>query len=165
MSRGLRLDLRIFPAAGAALLLLAIIASPAIAGPLPEEFLGKFRGTVTGSVGDIEGDFTLVSQPARSGFLMTWPPNRSAGFEPSDKKNIFHVKLRGRLIEGAPTFWARLEDGELIVYSMQIDSHGGYDIYTYIYAPADDGLDVTVRHLRSGSDPLESTGRLKRYDH
>ena len=146
------------------LALLVAMAAPALADPLPEAFLGKFRGAVTGGAGAAEGEFTLVTKAQRGGFLMTWPPNRSAGFEPSDSKNIFRATLRGRLIEGAPAFWARLEEGRLTVYSMQIDAHGGYEIYTYIFSPENNGLDMVVRHLRSGSQPLESTARLTRYE-
>jgi hypothetical protein len=148
----------------AALLLLALTAAPAGADSLPKEFLGKFRGSVTGGVGEVKGDFVMVSKTKRDGFTMTWPPNNSAGFEAADQKNVFQAPSRGKLIEGAPAFWARLEDGELLVYSMRIDPHGGYDIYTFIYTPVEAGLDLTVRHLRSGSKMLESKARLKRYD-
>ena len=155
------IDLRVRALVWAALL---VAAAPAAADTLPEDFLGKFRGGVTGSVGEVEGDFNMVSGDKRDGFTMAWSPNSSAGFEASDRKNVFHARSRGRLLEGVPAFWARLEDGKLLVYSMQIDSHGGYDIYTFIYTPAADGLDMTVRHLRSGSEPLESRAQLKRYD-
>jgi hypothetical protein len=154
---------RLFCGIGAALTLLVMVVFPACAEALPEEFLGKFQGAITGDVGDLEGNFNLVSQAGRSGFLMSWPPNRSAAFEVSDKPGIFHADFHGRLIEGTPAFWARLEGRKLIVYSMQIDEHGGYDLYSYIYEPVDGGLDLTVRQLRSGSTPLESKGRLKRY--
>ena len=143
---------------------LFMVAAPAAADTLPEEFLGKFRGSVTGNVGEVEGDFNMVSSTRRDGFTVAWSPNNSAGFQASDQKNVFHARSRGRLLEGVPAFWARLADGKLLVYSMQIDSHGGYDIYTFIYIPAADGLDMTVRHLRSGSEPLEASARLKRYD-
>lgn len=155
------IDLRVRALVWATLLM---VATPAAADTLPEEFLGKFRGSVTGSVGEVEGDFNMLSAAKRNGFTMTWSPNGSAGFEASDRKNVFHARSRGRLLEGVPAFWARLEDGKLLVYSMQMDSHGGYDIYTFIYAPTADGLDMTVRHLRSGSEPLEASARLKRYD-
>lgn len=144
--------------------MLLMVAAPAAADTLPEEFLGKFRGSVTGSVGEVEGDFNMMSSAKRDGFTINWSPNKSAAFKASERKNVFHARSRGKLIEGVPAFWSRLEDGRLLVYSMQIDSHGGYDIYTFIYIPAADGLDMTVRHLRGGSEPLESKARLKRYD-
>jgi hypothetical protein len=164
MRRGYRVQWRLFLTVGVALIMLLQVVSPAQADMLPEEFLGKFRGSVTGNVGAVEGDFNMVSQAGRDSFLITWPPSRSAVFETSEEKNVFHAEFRGRLIEGAPTFWARLDGRKLIVYTMQIDRHGGYDIYSYIYEPVNDGLDMTVRHLRSGSAPMESKGRLTRYD-
>lgn len=144
--------------------MLLMVATPAAADPLPAEFLGKFRGTVTSGVGEIEGDFNMVSSAKRGGFSMTWSPNKSAEFQPSKNRNVFKAPDSGRLFEGAPAFWSRLEDGKLIVYAMQIGAHGGYDIYTFIYTPAEDGLDMIIRHLRSGSGPMESSARLKRHD-
>jgi len=144
--------------------MLLMAAAPAAADPLPAGFLGKFRGTVSSSVGEIEGDFNMVSSAKRAGFSMTWSPDKSAEFQPSKQGNVFKAPGSGSLFEGAPALWSRLEDGKLIVYSMQIDAHGGYDIYTFIYTPAEGGLDMIIRHLRSGSGPIESTARLKRYD-
>jgi len=105
----------------------------------------------------------MESEATRDGFTMTWPPNSSAEFEAADRKNVFQAPSRGKLIEGVPAFWARLEDGNLLIYFMRIDSHGGYDIYTYIYTPVEEGLDITIRQIRSGSKMLESKARLKRY--
>jgi hypothetical protein len=156
------IDLRV-PALVLAALLMA--ATPAAAGALPDAFLGKFRGSVTGSVGEISGDFNMVSAAKRNGFTMAWPSNSNTGFEAArDRGNVFHAPSRGKLIEGAPAFWARLEDGKLLVYSMRIDSHGSYDIYTFIYTPAENGLNLTIYHLRSGSEPLESKALLERHD-
>jgi len=148
---------------GAVLLMLALSAAQAHADALPKEFLGKFRGSLSGSVGEIEGDFNMVSAAKRNGFTMTWRPSGLATFQTTNKKNVFHSRVDGKLMEGAPAFWARLSDGELLVYSMRIDPHGGYDIYTFIYTPVEEGLDVTVRHLRRGSGMLESKARLKRH--
>jgi hypothetical protein len=148
-----------------ALAALLLIVAPAAAGSLPDEFLGKFRGSVTGSVGEISGDFVMVSAAKRNGFTMTWPPNSDPEFEAAKgQENVFHAPSRGKLVEGAPAFWARLADGKLLVYAMRIDAHGGYDIYTFIYSPTGNGLNLTIRHLRSGSEPLESKARLERYD-
>jgi hypothetical protein len=156
------IDLRVQALVWAVLLM---AATPAAAGTLPDAFLGKFRGTVTGGVGDIEGDFDMVSAARRNGFTMAWPPNSSADFEAAkDRENVFQAPSRGKLIEGVPAFWARLEDDKLVVYSMRIGSHGGYDIYTFIYMTVENGLNLTIHHLRSGSEPLESKGRLERHD-
>lgn len=144
--------------------MLFMAAAPAAADPLPAGFLGKFRGSLASSVGEIEGDFNMVSSAKRGGFSMAWSPDKSAEFQPSENRNVFKAPDSGRLVDGAPAFWSRLEDGKLIVYSMRIDVHGGYDIYTFIYTPAEGGLDMIIRHLRSGSGPMESTARLKRYD-
>lgn len=156
------IDLRVTALVLAALL---IGPAPAAAGPLPDAFLGKFRGSVTGAAGEISGDFDMVSAAKRNGFTMSWPSNSSTGFKAAkDRENVFLAPSEGKLIEGAPAFWARLEDGKLLVYSMRIDSHGGYSIYTFVYTPVEDGLNLLIYHLRSGSEPLESRARLERHD-
>lgn len=158
---GKRVALRVLAIVWAALL----IGPAAAAGSLPDEFLGKFRGSVTGSAGEVSGDFDMVSAAKRNGFTMSWPPNGSTGFKAAkDRKNVFLAPSEGKLIEGAPAFWARLEDGKLLVYSMRIDSHGGYSIYTFVYTPVEGGLDLLIYHLRSGSEPMESRARLERHD-
>lgn len=164
MGFGIRVGRRLFRYIGLAIAMHSLVAFSAHSEVLSNAFLGKFRGTVSGSVGELDGDFNLVSQEGRGGFLMTWPPSRNADFEPTDNPKVFHAAMRGRMMDGASALWARLDDGKLIVYSMEINEHGGYDIYSYMYEPADDGLDLTVRHLRSGSTPMESKGRLKRYE-
>ncbi len=162
MSCGKWMDLRVTALVLAALL---IGSAPAAAGPLPDEFLGKFRGSVTGGVGGVSGDFDMVSAAKRNGFTMSWPQNSSTGFEAArGRENVLLAPSEGKLIEGAPAFWARLADGKLLVYSMRIDSHGGYDIYTFVYTPVENGLDLLIYHLRSGSEPLESRARLARHD-
>jgi hypothetical protein len=155
---------RIARFAAATLLLLGFFAASAAAQSLPKEFVGKFRGLIISSTGEDEGEFDFVSSASRSGFTLSWTPGNSVVFEATDKKNVFHDRKSGRLLEGAPAFWARLEGSKLIVYATRLDEHGGYDIYTYIYEPTAGGLALAIRHLRSGSEPLESKGRLERYD-
>lgn len=151
--------------AGGALLVLALAAPPAVArGPVPAELQGKFRGTVTGAVGEVSGEFTMVLRGERNGFTMGWPGRDSIEFERSAGDEMFQAAAEGRILDGDPAFWARLADNALIVYAMRIEPHGGYDIYTYIYKPAQNGIDLVIRHLRSGSEPLESKAGLERYD-
>ena len=148
----------------ATLLAFALAAPPAAArGPVPEELQGKFRGLVAGAVSELSGEFTMVLQGERSGFTMGWPGHDSISFQRPRDSKIFQTVAEGRILDGDPAYWARLEDGSLIVYSMRIEPHGGYDIYTYIYTPVEDGVDLVVRHLRSGADSLESKARLERY--
>lgn len=150
--------------AAATLFLLGFFATSSAAQSLPKEFVGKFRGVIISSTGEVEGEFDLVSNASRNGFTLSWTPGDSVVFEATDHENVFHDRNSGRLLEGAPAFWARLEGNKLIVYSTRLDEHGGYDIFTYIYVPAAGGLALAIRHLRSGSEPLESNGRLERYD-
>ena len=149
---------------GATLVAFALAAPAAAArGPIPEELQGEFRGPVTGAIGELSGEFTMVLQGERRGFTMAWPGRDSISFQRPKDSEMFRAVAEGRVLDGDPAYWARLEDGSLIVYSLRIGPHGGYDIYTYIYTPVEDGVDLVVRHLRRGSGSLESKARLKRY--
>ena len=86
------IDLRV---AGLVWVVLLAIAAPAAADTLPEEFLGKFRGSVTGSVGDVEGDFNMASSIKSDGFTMSWSPNNSAEFEMSERKRMSSRPIPG----------------------------------------------------------------------
>jgi len=149
----------------AALLLISLSGAPALAASLPDAFVGKFRGVLTSGTGEVEGDFNMTAKSTRYGFTMSWPTNEDVEFEVTNQKNIFHAQTDGRTIEGAPVRWARLEGSTLVVYSLRIDEHGGYDVDTFIYSPMSNGLTLTMRRLRTGSQPLESTGKLERYGH
>lgn len=149
--------------AGTLMLLLSILLpATAAAQSLPQQFVGKFRGSVAGTAAE-EGDFDMVASNIRGGFTMTWSPGGEVSFEASDRSNLFHAEETGRPFEGEPTYWARLKESKLFVYSMRIDAHGGYDIYTYLYKPVENGLELTIRQLRSGAEPMVSIALLERY--
>ena len=150
---------------GAGVIMFSLAASAAAASrPIPEELRGKFRGTVTGAASEVSGEFTMVLQGERGGFTIAWSGRERIGFQKSPDGKMFRSEAGGRILDGNPAYWARLEGDSLIVYSMRVGFHGGYDIYTYIYTPVEGGIDMLIRQLRSGSEPLESTARLKRYD-
>ncbi len=150
---------------GAGVIMFSLAAPAAAASKtVPEDLQGKFRGTVTGAASEISGEFTMILQGERGGFTITWSGRDRIGFQKSPDGKMFRSEAGGRILDGNPAYWARLEGDSLIVYSMRVGFHGGYDIYTYIYTPAEGGVDMVIRHLRSGSEPLESKARLKRYD-
>ncbi len=140
-----------------------LAATPAWAkGDLPGEFYGKFRGAVA-APGNASGNFSVEIEDRKDGFSVRWQPRISVNFEPAGRPGVFRDSKAGQPMSGDPLYWARMDSGRLIVYSMQLDEHGGYDINSYIYAPNGKGLDLSIRRIKVGGDPVEFTGRLERY--
>lgn len=130
---------------------------------LPGAFAGSFRGAVAGPTGVSSGDFTVVIERHEDSFIVRWPPRRAVEFRAAGRPGVFRTDDEANPLTGETAYWARTDGDSLIVYSMQTDEHGGYDIYNYIYAPADDGLDLVIRRIRGGAEPIESRGRLEKY--
>jgi len=130
---------------------------------LPDALRGKFRGTITGPVGTSGGDFTVVIERTDDGFAVRWPPRQAVTFRAAGRPGVFRTDGNTNPITGETAYWARIDGSTLIVYSMQIDEHGGYDIHNYIYAPAGDAIDLIIRRIRGGAGPVESRGRLEKY--
>lgn len=130
---------------------------------LPDAFDGKFRGTLSDTIAETGGEFTVAISKSDGGFTMTWPPRIAARFEPAGRPGVFKTRGKSQVLDGVPVYWARIEDETLIVYSAQIDDQGGYRIYNFIYTPSGDGLDLVIRHVMTGAEPRISRGKLKRY--
>ncbi len=131
-------------------------------GALPDGYTGKFRGAVA-APGNASGDFTVVIESRGDGFTVRWPPRIAVDFEPADRPGVFRDSDASKPMTGETVYWARLDSGGLVVYSMQLDEHGGYNIASYIYAPAGEGLDLIIRRIKVGGDPVEFSGKLERY--
>lgn len=143
--------------------LLALSGPAQAATGLPDAFPGSFRGAIVGPAGASDGDFTVVIERTGDGFAMRWPPRREVAFQMTDRPGVFRTGDAPNPITGDIAYWARIDNGSLIVYSMQIDEHGGYDIHNYSYTPADGGLDLVIKRIRGGAGPSEYRGRLEKY--
>jgi hypothetical protein len=145
--------------------LIALAHAPAAAwakGALPGEFQGKFRGAVT-APGNSSGKFTVAIESREDGFTVRWPPRIVVDFEPASRPGVFRDSKKSKPMAGDPVYWARIDSGRLIVYSMQLDEQGGYNIGSYIYTPASSGLELTIRRVKAGGAPVEFSGELERY--
>lgn len=144
-------------------------AIPAWHGPayantgLPDALPGSFRGAITGPAGTSSGDFTVVVERTDDGFIVRWPPRQVVEFRAAGRPGVFRTDGAANPLAGKTAYWARIDGNALIVYSMQIDEDGGYDIHNYIYTPAGGGLDLVIRRIRGGAEPIESRGRLEKY--
>jgi hypothetical protein len=147
---------------------LALLAAgpAAFAQPtLPDALDGKFRGTLSGNGGEVDGAFTVTIRKSDGGFSVIWPPRIVARFEPAGRPGVFKTTKDLHILDGEPVYWARVVDQILIIYSAQIDEHGGYHIDNFTYVPAADGLELEVRQVVPGAAPKISSGKLTRYGH
>lgn len=119
-------------------------ASAAMADPLAE-FDGRWRAVEVVSDGiavepqDVVVDLTRVER----GFRLRWfTPTRGieeAAFEPGPSAGVYEVRNRGRSmldifsrpttgnpLRGERLLWARVEDGMLVNYSLELESDGGF---------------------------------------
>lgn len=143
---------------------LVVSAPAALAdGPLPPGLSGEFRGTFDTGTGVRAGDFTVVIEADADRFTVSWPPRSAVTFTPARRPNVFRALGPSNPLHGGIVHWVRIEEGALVVYSMQIDTHGGYDIRDYTYVPIAEGLELTLHRIRSGGDPEVSRARLVRY--
>ena len=131
-------------------------------GALPDGYYGKFRGAVA-APGNASGKFNVAIESREDGFTVRWSPRIVVDFEPAGRPGVFRDSKASEPMSGDPVYWARVDSGGLVVYSMQLDEHGGYDIGSYAYVPVANGLDLVIRRIRVGGDPLEFSGKLERY--
>lgn len=143
----------------------ALAAAPAAAwakGALPDEFQGKFRGAVA-APGNASGNFTVAIESREDGFTVRWAPRIVVDFKSAGRPGVFRDSKASKPMAGDSVYWARVDSGRLIVYSMQLDEQGGYNIGSYIYTPASSGLELTIRRIKAGGAPVEFIGKLERY--
>ncbi len=130
---------------------------------LANGYYGKFRGAVA-APGNASGIFTVAIESREDGFTVRWSPHIVVDLEPAGRPGVFRDSKASKPMSGETVYWARVDSGGLVVYSMQLDEHGGYDIGSYAYVPAANGLDLVIRRIRVGGDPVEISGKLERYD-
>lgn len=145
-----------------------LVAFTALAGTvraqdaLPDGYYGKFRGAVA-APGNASGEFTVAIESRKDGFMVRWAPRIVVDFEPAGRPGVFRDSEASKPMAGETVYWARVDAGGLVVYSMLLDEHGGYDIGSYAYVRAADGLDLVIRRIKVGGDPVEFSGKLERY--
>lgn len=143
----------------------ALVAIPLVAHAdemPPTSLQGRFRGNLTAQDGTSGGDFSVTIDIREDRFSVRWPPRIAVTFEATDRAGVFRPTDRTNPLTGSASYWARLDGVRLVVYELQIDEHGGYDIRNYAYASSEGGLDLVIHRIRSGAAPGVSRARLVR---
>ena len=160
------------------------LARPSVAGNALS--IKAFYGTYSGAgvaknadslyFGVTERDFDVVIHPEGSGFSIAWTTILHAGGDPAhprirrrSEKLTFVPSGTGGLwrdtgaadpLGGAPYAWARIEGNSLIVYVLQIDQDGHYEVQRYDRSLTGGGIELTFTDTRDGDRARTVKGKL-----
>ena len=176
---------------GVALLVAAWAAAPLGASAAVAATIGDFAGLWRGvelsapGGGPAPGDLTaedlgVAIAPERDGFKMAWTPpggeRVEASFAPSDRPGVFLVRPStnpllslfvspetGNPLKGERLLWSRLEGDALVVYSLELDEEGDFDLRRYAWTLEGGGrMGLDFSRLSEGLTETALTGRLER---
>jgi hypothetical protein len=185
---------RRWPGAAPSLLLLlsaALAGAPPWAAAQNAASIADFAGTWRGiEVAEVGGDsppavtpagLDLTVAPEQSGFRLSWrrPDGErvEATLAPTDRPGVFDVQpstnpllglffspATGNPLEGETLLWSRLEGRTLVLYSLQLDQGGGFQLHRAAWTLQDDGRHLALDYSRLAEGPTKATvvARLER---
>jgi hypothetical protein len=107
------------------------------------------------------GEFVREAVDAK--FVPTERPGVFA-FEPGGSSllsRLFADPATGNPLKGETLLWARLDGPTLTVYSLAINSHGGFDLDRYARTLSEGGMHVHYTHRMENDQVLTVEGQLK----
>jgi hypothetical protein len=108
-------------------------------------------------------DGEVVREAVDAKFVPTERPGVFA-FEPGGSSllsRLFADPSTGNPLRGETLLWARLDGSTLTVYSLAINSRGGFDLDRYSRTLNDGSMSVHHTHRMEGDQVLTIEGRLK----
>lgn len=160
---------------GIALLLWsALMAWPRAAQADVTPFLGSFTGSAEVTQADgkkIPRDMSVVVTETDDGFKVKWtsvtyrtngrvseksysvdfvPSGRGNVYSAAQRKNVFGHEVQLDPMKGEPYVWSRIDGETLTVYSLFVDTDGGYSLQQYDRTLADGGLNLRFQNIRDG---------------
>jgi len=141
--------------------------------------LSRFDGEYKGSAEVISADGTkamrdmnvMIKTKNKREFTVDWtsttyrPDGRtksksySINFESTSRPGVFAAAMRQDLfgnavqlnpMKGEPYVWGRVKGDTLTIYSLYIDSEGGYDLQQFDRTLADGGLELAFHSIHNG---------------
>ena len=164
--------------------LLIALADPAAAGDTLsiKAFYGTYSGAGVAKNADsiyfavTERDFDVVIHPEASGFSVALPTVLHTGrdparpkikrradklaFVPSGRAGVWRGTETADPLGGAPYAWARIEGNSLIVYVLQIDQDGRYEVQRYERTLIGSDMELTFTDTRDGERARTVKGKL-----
>ena len=140
-----------------------------------EPFVGDYVGSA--SVVDADGtetprDMSVSIHETKDGFNVSWSTTTykddgrvkeqkfSVDFRPSARPDVFSAAMKRNVfghevpldpMKGEPFVWGRIEGNTMTVFSLFIDSNGGYELQQYDRTLAEGGLDLSFSRFRNGT--------------
>ena len=179
-----------FAISGLAARLFAILCLVLLAAPLQADisrFVGKYSGSADVIAADgtpTPRDMSVEISETGKGFQVSWTSvthrvdgtskekTYSINFVPSDRDGVFSAAMARNVfghsvqmdpMKGEPYVWARIIGDTLSVYSLYVDSVGGYEIQQFNRTLAPGGLDLEFVSLRNGERQRSVSTFLKRH--
>lgn len=155
-------------------LFFAVLAQGVSAQPDIAPFVGSYEGSADLSMADgtvQHRDMNVDIAPTEDGFSVRWtsvtyrtdgrtkeksyeidfvPSDREGVFSAAQKTNVFGHSVQLDPMKGEPYVWARIAGDTLTVYSLFVDSEGGYEMQQFDRSLTEGGLDLDFERLRNG---------------
>lgn len=153
------------------------IAVLAAAGPVRADivpFIGDYSGNAEVMQADgtkLPRDMSVKINKTEAGFAVTWtsvtyrasgkvseksysidfvPSGRGDVYAAAQKKNVFGHEVQLDPMKGEPYVWARIDGKTLTVYSLFVDTNGGYSLQQYDRTLTEVGLKLHFQNIRDG---------------
>lgn len=137
-------------------------------------FIGSYVGNAQVTQADgtrIPRDMSVVISETKQGFTVKWtsityrasgkiseksysidfvPSGRGNVYAAAQKKNVFGHEVQLDPMKGEPYVWSRIDGETLTVYSLFVDTDGGYSLQQYDRTLSEGGLDLRFQNIRDG---------------
>ena len=87
---------------------------------------------------------------------------KSDVYEAAMKRDLFGNDIQLDPMKGEPYVWGRIIDDTLTVYSLTVDTEGGYDLQQFDRKLAEGGLELTFQNIHNGTIARSVTTFLKK---
>lgn len=137
-------------------------------------FIGSYTGSAEVTQADgtqIPRDMSVVITETKDGFQVKWtsvtykasgkvseksysvdfvPSGRGSVYAAAQRKNVFGHEVQLDPMKGEPYVWSRINGPTMTVYSLFVDTDGGYSLQQYDRTLADGGLQLRFQNIRDG---------------
>ncbi|MEX0309466.1 MAG: hypothetical protein AB3N17_04390 [Tateyamaria sp.] len=137
-------------------------------------FIGSYTGSAEVTQADgtkIPRDMSVVISETKDGFQVKWtsvtyrttgkvseksysidfvPSGRGNVYAAAQRKNVFGHEVQLDPMKGEPYVWSRIDGETMTVYSLFVDTDGGYSLQQYDRTLADGGLQLRFQNIRDG---------------
>ncbi|GGX45813.1 hypothetical protein GCM10007385_11630 [Tateyamaria omphalii] len=149
----------------------------AMVGPVRADitpFVGQYSGSaevMQANGTKIPRDMSVEINETKQGFTVKWssvthrasgklseksysidfvPSGRGDVYAAAQRKNVFGHEVQLDPMKGEPYVWARIDGETLTVYSLFVDTDGGYSLQRYDRTLTEGGLNLNFQNIQDG---------------